>query len=173
MYCIISMQINGEDFDSLILENKVLSGLYFDEDSALCFFYEWRKLNARSLGPVSNSMKLHRPETDSTYANNSYKFLWEFENSYDDVTGKADLQIDYVFTEKGVLIHIEIEDRDSGDNIILQGFQFAEERVEDEKSLISSLSSIREMTNSWRRTVQQSVNINKVSVPGKGFIPCS
>ena len=137
-YRIMEMVINDEKEDSLTLKRRNAAiQFYMQDDTALFFMYKERANDAYSCGRVHNLMRGSMPETDSTYATVSYKFVWDLANSYDDFTGVADVIFTRIITIQRILFQAEIRIRDINEIIVFAGYKEQGDDTPDENALLA------------------------------------
>lgn len=122
-YKVTSFAIEDENYDQLALDNDVALSFYEFEDGNIGFANRWRETGSMSYGSVHSFKYREIPETDTSYPATEAKFTWSFENTYDEVKGKAAVTFTTVFiTVSTIKFFAEIVDLDTNEVISLQGY---------------------------------------------------
>lgn len=110
-----------QDFAKFLIRNAYLKGgdysdyyrksgaylVLYDDDDDMCMAIVMGKKDSQSYGVVTNAEGHRYEETPTSYAKDVVKFLWHYENSYDDKKGVATCRLEIRYTEKGPLFDFE------------------------------------------------------------------
>ncbi len=105
-YIIIEAKINKIDFSEDYFENGQYLSFYNDEDENPCFLNSKADGEEYSYGRVYG-YKLKETKVDDCVAE-EISFRWQYNNSYDDQSGYALVQLKRIYRENGVQFYIKI-----------------------------------------------------------------
>jgi hypothetical protein len=123
-YKVTSFTIDGYNLDSLAAEKEIHLAFYpCDDNNTICFTNFWIKDDTYSYGPVLKIETKEIPATSSSFRKEENQFTWWFVNSYDSITGEADVTFTKIFHDDQVEITAEVLVHDTGSLIELKGYQ--------------------------------------------------
>ena len=96
---IVQVQIDGEDYTSVYLENDAFLAFY-EYNGKLHFSNVWQKAGTQSYGEVE--ILEHTEKDDTVFM----RLLWYYANSYDDHTGTAIILIQFI--QRPVAVSFEL-----------------------------------------------------------------
>lgn len=84
---------NGKDHDDIVALKNICLRFYQCDNKKQCFCTQSRKDKTQSYGIVESLEEASGFETDTNRETHSIWFDWYFQNTYDDVQGKASVMI--------------------------------------------------------------------------------
>lgn len=119
---VTNYSIDGVSLDEEALKGDIALHFYACSDESICFSNHWRNSNSQSFGKVYALKKSDFPETDSEYRYSVLKFTWDFENSYDDVSGQAAVTIQTIYIGNTIKFTAEILVLDTNSLLFMKGY---------------------------------------------------
>lgn len=102
-------QDSGIDITTQMLEANAYLVFYFSDDKEKILFANfWEKSESQSYGEIYSIVKEEFPETEKEFKNELFRFNWDYQNSYDDITGTAKVKLWIVYKPKGTYFEITI-----------------------------------------------------------------
>lgn len=98
--------IKGQDYSEYYRNNEAYLSLY-SKDAVPCMSIVVPKQKSRSYGTVTNIDVQHFDATAYSYERDIIKYIWNFNNSYDDVKDAATCRLDVTYKENEVLFVFE------------------------------------------------------------------
>ncbi len=108
-FIVKDVRFDGVDYTSDALEqnNKLFLYKSVDSKEVLLSNY-WQKDNTQSYGLISKISHKHHEPTDEFYEIDEYKFLWSYENSYDDKKGTCEATLKLEQKPQGIFFDLKM-----------------------------------------------------------------
>ena len=108
-FIVKDLRINGVDYSKEAISDG--NKLYFykvkDSDEVLFSNY-WEKDDSQSFGPIHSLTQNHYDETDEFYEIDEYKFIWSYENTYEEKVGTCKMVLKLEHKPKGIFFDLKI-----------------------------------------------------------------
>jgi hypothetical protein len=121
-YKVTNYTVNGKNYDKLALENDIALVFYECAENEFCFANQFREGNSQSYGKVYGFNKKNVDETETKHAYKEMQFTWDFQNSYDNVTGKAKVSITEIYIGSTVKMSAEIVVLETNEILLFDGY---------------------------------------------------
>jgi hypothetical protein len=119
---VTNYSIDGVSLDEEALQGDIALHFYACSDESICFSNHWRNSNSQSYGKVYALKKSDFPETESEHRYSVLKFTWDFENSYDDVSGQAAVTLTTIYIGNTIKFTAEILVLDTNSLLSMKGY---------------------------------------------------
>jgi hypothetical protein len=123
-YKVTSFTIDGYNLDTLAEDQEIYLVFYLcDDNNTTCLANYWIKDDTYSFGPILNMQRKEIPATTSSFRKEESQFTWWFFNSYDSISGEADVTFTKIFHDNQVDMTAEVLVHDTGSRLVLKGYE--------------------------------------------------
>ena len=120
---VTNFSVNGETLDNVALKADQILAFYMCNDNTLCFSNNMRARNSQSYGGVNNLETDERPETANTYKAVTFKFLWNYYNTYNSGKGNAVVEFTKIYMPTVVKFTCTMTILDDNSIVVFKGYQ--------------------------------------------------
>lgn len=107
-FTVQSAQRNHVDQTLFYTSNNSYFVFYITADKQVYFGSIVSKTNQQSYGAISELTRTSAPETQSSYASDTFNFKWNYSNSYDNHQGTANVKLVKISKPGGVAFELKI-----------------------------------------------------------------
>ena len=104
------------------MEKDIALVFYECAEGEYCFANQFRAGDSQSYGRVFGFTKRFVEETDTKHAFEEMQFTWDFQNSYDNATGKAKVTLNEIYVGSTVKMTAEIVVLETNEILIFKGY---------------------------------------------------
>lgn len=108
-FIIKDVRFDGVDYskDAINDGNKLYFYKVNKSDEVLFSNYR-EKIDSQSFGPIHSLKHKHHIETEENYAIDEYKFIWSYENTYEDKVGTCEMILKLEHKPRGIFFDLKI-----------------------------------------------------------------
>lgn len=126
---VVAQEKEKNDQEQIILTEFIIKDVRYDgvdyskdaiQDGNRLYFYKvkgsdevlfsnfWEKNKSQSFGPIHSLKYKKYPETEEYYKIDEYKFIWSYENTYNEKKGTCEVILNLVFKQRGIFFDLKI-----------------------------------------------------------------
>jgi hypothetical protein len=134
LMCLFTISVTAQENENnaqqqIILTEFIIKDVRFDgvdytkeaiQDGNRLYFYKvigsdevllsniWEKTESQSFGPIHSLQYKNYEATDVLYEIDEYKFIWSYENTYEDKAGTSEVVLKLEFKPRGIFFDLKI-----------------------------------------------------------------
>lgn len=126
---VVAQEKEKNDQEQIILTEFIIKDVRFDgvdyskeaiQDGNRLYFYKirgsdevlfsnfWEKSDSQSFGPIHSLQHKSYEETEEFYEIDEYKFIWSYENTYEDKVGTCEMILKLEHKPRGIFFDLKI-----------------------------------------------------------------
>jgi hypothetical protein len=121
-YKVTNYSVDGINYDRLADEANIALVFYKCKNSSICFANIFRNQDSQSYGGTYGMKETNFIETNDNYGAKQFQFTWTFENSYDDISGKASVTLTEIYIGKTIKMTAEIVVLETNQILLFKGY---------------------------------------------------